>query len=82
VKSKRHQTELALSSAFIAGCQRSFFKYMANDLQSMDGTITIKPDLLAETNRDLSVGFGWKEYVANCFEKIGREQTFGIGTAR
>jgi len=41
-----------------------------------------KPDLLAEINRDLSVGFGWKAYVANCFEKIGREQTFGIGTAR
>ena len=40
-----------------------------------------KPDLLAEINRDLSAGFG-KAYVANCFEKIGREQTLGIGTAR
>ena len=77
MKSKRLQTELALSSAFIAGYQRNFFKYLANDLQSMDGTIPIKPDLLAETNRDLSMGFGWKEYVANCFEKIGRGKPLG-----
>jgi len=41
-----------------------------------------KPDLLSEINRDLSVGFGRKAYVANCFEKFGREQTLGIGTAR
>jgi hypothetical protein len=40
-----------------------------------------KPDLLAEINRDPSVGFDWKAgaraYVANCCEKIDREQTFG-----
>jgi hypothetical protein len=36
-------------------------------------------DLLAEINRDLPVGVDWKagarSYVANCFEKSGREPT-------
>jgi SAM-dependent methyltransferase len=38
-----------------------------------------KSDLLAEINRDLPVGLDWKAgaraYVANCFEKSGREPT-------
>ena len=38
-----------------------------------------KRDLLAEINRDLPVGVDWKagarSYVANCFEKSGREPT-------